>query len=48
MSEIHLKLVRHRTLLDGRMEEYLPMTNTHGQYTLADRAVETQHDKYPS
>jgi len=34
------KLIRRRALPDGRAEEYLPMTNKHGQYTLADRAVD--------
>ena len=40
-----MKIVRRRVLPDGRVEEYLPMTNKHGQYTLADRAVHPQHNK---
>lgn len=40
-----LKLTRRRALPDGRIEEYLPMVNKHGQYTLADRAVDPQHNK---
>lgn len=40
-----LRLVRRRPLPDGRIEEYTPMTNRHGQYILADRAVDPQHNK---
>jgi len=40
-----MKIVRRRTLPDGRIEEYLPMINKHGQYTLADRVVDPQHNK---
>jgi hypothetical protein len=40
-----LKIVRRRTLPDGQVEEYTPMTNKHGQYILADRAVDPQHNK---
>ena len=38
-------LLRRRPLPDGRIEEYRPMLNKHGQYTLADRAVDPQHNK---
>jgi hypothetical protein len=38
-------LVRRRTLPDGKVEEYVPMLNKQGLYTLADRAVHTQHNK---
>lgn len=38
-------LVRRRELPDGRVEEYTPMTNKHGQYILADRVVDPQHNK---
>ncbi|HWT31492.1 MAG TPA: hypothetical protein VN240_10770 [Propylenella sp.] len=40
-----VRLVRRRELPDGRMEEFTPMTNKHGQYILADRAVDPQHNK---
>jgi hypothetical protein len=40
-----MKIVRKRTLEDGRIEEFLPMTNKHGQFTLADRVVDPQHNK---
>ena len=40
-----LTLRRRRELPDGRVEEYTPMTNKHGQYILADRAVDPQHNK---
>jgi hypothetical protein len=40
-----LRLRRRRELPDGRVEEYTPMTNKHGQYILADRAVDPQHNK---
>ena len=40
-----VKLLRRRELPDGRVEEYTPMTNKHGQYILADRAVDPQHNK---
>lgn len=39
------KLVRRRELPDGRVEEYVPMPNKLGLYTLADRAVDPQHNK---
>lgn len=38
-------VMRRRVLPDGRVEDYLPMLNKHGQYTLADRAVDPQHNK---
>jgi hypothetical protein len=40
-----LKVVRRRTLPDGQIEEFLPMTSRHGQFILADRAVDPQHNK---
>jgi hypothetical protein len=40
-----MKLVRRRELPDGRVEEFTPMTNKHGQYILADRVVDPQHNK---
>jgi len=40
-----VRLLRRRELPDGRVEEYTPMTNKHGQYILADRAVDPQHNK---
>jgi hypothetical protein len=40
-----LKIVRRRTLPDGQIEDFLPMTNRHGQYILADRTVDPQHNK---
>lgn len=40
-----MKLVRRRELSNGQVEEYTPMTNKHGQYILADRAVDPQHNK---
>lgn len=40
-----VRLVRRRQLSDGRIEEYTPMTNKHGQYILADRVVDPQHNK---
>jgi hypothetical protein len=40
-----IRLWRRRELADGRIEEYTPMTNKHGQYILADRAVDPQHNK---
>ena len=40
-----VRVFRQRELEDGRVEEYTPMTNKHGQYILADRAVDPQHNK---
>lgn len=40
-----LRIVRRRQLPDGSIEEFSPMTNRHGQYILADRAVDPQHNK---
>lgn len=40
-----VRLLRRRELPDGRIEEYTPMTNKHGQFILADRAVDPQHNK---
>ena len=40
-----MKLIRRRVLEDGRVDEYTPMTNKHGQYILADRTVDPQHNK---
>lgn len=40
-----VKLVRRRELSTGQIEEYTPMTNKHGQFILADRAVDPQHNK---
>lgn len=40
-----VKLLRRRELPDGRVEEYTPMTNRNGQFILADRAVDPQHNK---
>lgn len=40
-----MKLRRKRVLEDGRVEVYTPMTNKHGQYILADRSVDPQHNK---
>lgn len=40
-----MKLIRRRRLEDGRIDVYTPMTNRHGQYILADRAVDPQHNK---
>lgn len=40
-----MKVVRKRILEDGRIEEFTPMQNKHGQYILADRAVDPQHNK---
>ena len=40
-----VRLLRRRELPDGRVDEYTPMTNKHGQYILADRAVDPQHNK---
>jgi hypothetical protein len=39
------RLVRKRELPNGQVEEYTPMTNKHGQFILADRAVDPQHNK---
>jgi|GEM_PF-2662245 hypothetical protein len=39
------RLVRRRTLPDGRIEVFTPKRNAHGYYTLADRAVDPQHNK---
>lgn len=39
------RLVRRRTLPDGRVEVFTPMRNAHGYYILADRAVDAQHNK---
>jgi hypothetical protein len=36
---------RRRQLPDGRVEVFLPMANKHGQYVLADRVVDPQHNK---
>jgi len=40
-----VRLLRRRALSDGRVEEFTPMTNKHGQFILADRAVDPQHNK---
>lgn len=40
-----VRLLRRRELPDGRVDEYTPMTNKHGQYILADRVVDPQHNK---
>ena len=40
-----VQIVRRRALADGRIEEYTPMLNKHGQYILADRSVDPQHNK---
>jgi hypothetical protein len=40
-----IRIVRRRTLPDGRVEECLPVRNQHGQYILADRSVDPQHNK---
>lgn len=40
-----IRIVKRRTLADGRVEEYTPMRNRHGQYILADRGVDSQHNK---
>jgi len=40
-----MRILRRRTLPDGRVEEYTPMTNKHGQFILADRGVDPQHNK---
>ena len=39
------RLVRRRTLPDGRVEVFTPMKNADGYYILADRAVDPQHNK---
>ena len=39
------KLIRRRTLPDGRVEVFTPMRNADGYYILADRAVDPQHNK---
>lgn len=39
-----MKLVRRHKLPDGRVEEFTPMRNKHGQYILADRAVDPQQN----
>ena len=39
------KLVRRRRLPDGRVEVFTPKRNADGYYTLADRAVDPQHNK---
>ena len=39
------KLLRRRTLPDGRIETFTPMKNADGYYILADRAVDPQHNK---
>ena len=39
-----MRLVRRRTLPDGRVEIFTPKM-TDGYYTLADRAVDPQHNK---
>ena len=36
---------RVRRLADGRVEDFTPMLNRHGQYILADRAVDPQHNR---
>ena len=40
-----IRILRRRTLPDGRVEVYTPMLNKHGQYILADRSVDPQHNK---
>jgi len=40
-----MRIFRKRILTDGRVEEYTPMLNKHGQYILADRTVDAQHNK---
>ena len=40
-----VRVVRRRILPDGRIDEYTPMINKHGQYILADRGVDPQHNK---
>jgi len=40
-----MRIVRKKTLDDGRIEEFFPMKNKNGQYILADRAVDPQHNK---
>lgn len=40
-----MKIVRKKLLEDGRIEEFYPMKNKAGQYILADRAVDPQHNK---
>ena len=40
-----MRVTRTRKLPDGRIEEFTPMTNRHGQYILADRTVDPQHNK---
>lgn len=40
-----MRVVRKKVLEDGRIEEFSPMQNKHGQYILADRAVDPQHNK---
>lgn len=39
------RLVRRRTLPDGRVEVFTPMKNADGYYILADRVVDPQHNK---
>jgi len=36
---------RQRKLSDGRVETFTPMKNAHGYFILADRAVDSQHNK---
>lgn len=40
-----IQIVRRRRLPDGSTEVFTPLTNRHGQYILADRAVDPQHNK---
>ena len=40
-----VRVLRRRELPDGQVEIYTPMTNKHGQYILADRVVDPQHNK---
>lgn len=40
-----MRVVRRRKLPDGRVEEFTPVINKHGQYVLADRTVDPQHNK---
>jgi len=39
------RLIRRRTLPDGRIEVFTPMRNADGYYILADRVVDPQHNK---
>ena len=40
-----IRILRRRVLPDGQTEVYTPMTNRHGQFILADRTVDPQHNK---